>query len=186
MSWLVSNIGSSGKTGGVTARGEDGQQIDVDAVLEGEGGQQIDVDAVHDQGGGGGRDSQHDGGAGWEHKKRQGYRKKDRNVSDRFLDLQRADKEKTEKPGNNTLTCYNCKQTGHLKRSCINPKVIDCFRCGEIGHKISDCKTSIGGGKGASDQVGGQAETYAGVVGDKHKIGRGDSDTKRTEDLAHI
>ena len=39
MSWLVSNIGSSGKTGGVTARGEDGQQIGVDAVLEGEGGQ---------------------------------------------------------------------------------------------------------------------------------------------------
>ena len=70
-----------------------------------------------------------------------------------------------------------------MKRSRINPKVIDCFRCGEIGHKISDCKTSIGGGKGASDQVGGQAETYAGVVGDKHKIGRGDSDMKRTEDL---
>ena len=33
MSRLVSNIGSAGKTGGVTARGEDGQQIDLTQFL---------------------------------------------------------------------------------------------------------------------------------------------------------
>jgi cellular nucleic acid-binding protein len=55
--------------------------------------------------------------------------------------------------------CFNCRQTGHLKRDCPNAPTSDnagggggggnqgaCFRCGEKGHISRNCPSNAEGG----------------------------------------
>lgn len=41
---------------------------------------------------------------------------------------------------NRQLTCWNCKQIGHLNRECPSPRTIHCFKCGCSGVTTRTCK----------------------------------------------
>lgn len=38
------------------------------------------------------------------------------------------------------LTCWNCKQSGHVNRECPSPRTIHCFRCGCSGVTTRNCQ----------------------------------------------
>jgi len=40
---------------------------------------------------------------------------------------------------NITIICFNCREIGHMARSCPNPKKIICDRCKEEGHTSFEC-----------------------------------------------
>ena len=40
---------------------------------------------------------------------------------------------------NLTIICFNCKEIGHMAKSCPNPKIIKCDRCKEEGHTSYEC-----------------------------------------------
>lgn len=35
--------------------------------------------------------------------------------------------------------CYFCKKPGHISKDCHKKKTMNCFACGESGHKIAEC-----------------------------------------------
>ena len=81
---------------------------------------------------------------------------------------------------NKKLVYFNYNEEGHFKRNCDKTKIIDCFRCGELGHRAADC-LSIRGGKNVNPQSGSDASnsgrierSYARVVG---------GDRERTDNL---
>lgn len=46
-----------------------------------------------------------------------------------------------------TVRCFNCSQTGHVKRDCPNQSNTDrsrrCFACGQLGHIARDCQVRL-------------------------------------------
>lgn len=45
--------------------------------------------------------------------------------------------------GSDTMVCFSCKQTGHMKSHCPERK---CFVCGKPGHRATECYHAKGGG----------------------------------------
>ena len=51
------------------------------------------------------------------------------------------------------VVCHNCKEEGHFKRDCINPKVLDCWNCGLLGHTGNTCPTKQASSIGRQPQT---------------------------------
>lgn len=49
-----------------------------------------------------------------------------------------------QNPGSLRVVCWNCRQPGHIKRSCPSPLKKHCFRCGEPGVTKQNCPKCSG------------------------------------------
>jgi Zinc knuckle len=43
-------------------------------------------------------------------------------------------------PGQNNISCWNCKETGHRRSECKRERKITCHACGEEGHVRRECR----------------------------------------------
>ncbi|KMQ87483.1 universal minicircle sequence binding protein [Lasius niger] len=61
-------------------------------------------------------------------------------------------KEVGNKQGSLAITCFNCKQTGHLLKD-GKQKKMTCYKCGQEGHLSFMCPTKTAGAESSSSHV---------------------------------